>query len=512
MDEEVRESYRRLESHLFHEGRFVTPSFIEVNNMLPTFQVVGLESFLTLDEPICPRFIVEFYHSLEVKRDEEERPYIEFKLGQFTFELDSSQLSRIFQTLKVLETFYTNKWSLDSLDDHSNSRFFSPKHDLVKKNITIPRTTQTQVQRDPNKLHIDDIRPELRGWELFFRENFFCTVGNGDHVNALKNKRNGPMPFAMLLTRLYKHILQTNPQAIVPLARFTFHERVMNPLDISRNPTKEKGKRVASPSASSSSSSSSDDNESPSFLEFYEKLSDNENLTDAQREKRGMFKCLNRYFGTITKLTSGHVFGCHGSTDPPYDRSICGLDTYYTSSSSPSESSTPTHVAPPPKFCLVIPLKLEPQELPPLASSQNDPYVSTMDNWQPGPSKPSPPPRVTQPPPGFPHPPPEFKALPSTQPLFVNINNNTPHLHNNAPPIENIHHPPPNLGNQDFPNPLNILDFVHPNDMHDLYNMFCQCCSTTRHEIQMLQNCVNYMFSYIRHHLGSSSNPPYFLH
>ncbi|GKC39052.1 hypothetical protein Tco_1051436, partial [Tanacetum coccineum] len=30
MDEEVRESYRRLESRLFHEGRFFTPSFIKV--------------------------------------------------------------------------------------------------------------------------------------------------------------------------------------------------------------------------------------------------------------------------------------------------------------------------------------------------------------------------------------------------------------------------------------------------------------------------------------------------
>ncbi|GJW89770.1 hypothetical protein Tco_0167323 [Tanacetum coccineum] len=163
MDEEVRESYRHLESRLFHEGRFVTPSFIEANNMLPTFQAVGLEPFLTLDENICPRLVFEFYHSLEIKRDEEERPYIEFKLGQFTFDLDTSQLSQIFQTPKALETFYISKWSLDSLDDHPNSRFFGPKHNLVRKNITIPRTTQTQFQRDPNKLHIDDIHPELRG-------------------------------------------------------------------------------------------------------------------------------------------------------------------------------------------------------------------------------------------------------------------------------------------------------------------------------------------------------------
>ncbi|GJX81781.1 hypothetical protein Tco_0331262 [Tanacetum coccineum] len=247
MDEKVRESYRRLESCLFHEGRFVTPSFIEVNNMLPTFQAIGLESFLTLDER--PRFVTQFYHSLEVKRDEENNPYIEFKLGQFTFKLDSSQLSRIFQTPKALETFYTSKWSLDSLDDHPNSRFFGPKHDLVRKNITIPRTTQTQLQRDPNKLHIDDIRPDLRGWELFFRENFFCTLGNRDHVNACTT--------------------------------FMFYERVMNHLDISRNPIKEKGNRVASPSSSSSLSSSSDGNEAPSFLEFYKELSDNEDLTDA---------------------------------------------------------------------------------------------------------------------------------------------------------------------------------------------------------------------------------------
>ncbi|GJX87757.1 hypothetical protein Tco_0339771 [Tanacetum coccineum] len=242
--------------------------------MLPSFQAVGLEPFLTLDEPICPRFVAKFYHSLKVKRDEEERPYIKFKLGQFTFELDTSQLSRIFQTLKVLETFYTSKWSLTSLDDHPNSRFFGPKHGLFRKNITIPRTTQTQLQKDHNKLYIDVFRPQLRGWELFLKENFFCTISNRDHVNActaymlyhltikrkfnfttmilyrmveVKKNNKSPMPFAMLLSRLYNHILRTNPQAIVSLNRFMFHERVMNPLDISRNPIKKKGKRIASP-------------------------------------------------------------------------------------------------------------------------------------------------------------------------------------------------------------------------------------------------------------------------
>nr|GFA22961.1 hypothetical protein [Tanacetum cinerariifolium] len=92
-----------------------------------------------------------------------------------------------------------------------------------------------------------------------------------------------------------------------------------------------------------------------------------------------------------------------------------------------------------------------------LPMSPNNPYVETMDNWPSGPSNPSPPLRVSRPPLGFLNLPPRFEPLPSTQPLFVNVNNNTPLFHNNAPPLENIHHLPPNLGNQDFPNPLNIF-------------------------------------------------------
>ncbi|GKB77488.1 hypothetical protein Tco_0944383 [Tanacetum coccineum] len=187
------------------------------------------------------------------------------------------------------------------------------------------------------------------------------------------------------------------------------------------------------------------------------------------------------------------------SLSPPNapSKSTSSRSTYQTTSSSPSESPTPTHVAPPPKLRFVIPMKLEPQELPLQHTPPHDPYVSTVDNWPPSLSNPSPPPYFSQPPPGFEHPPPP-------QPLFVNINNNIPQL-------ENIYNLPPHLENQQLPDPPNnILDFIHPNDMPHLHNMFCQCCSTTMHEIKMLRSRVNYMFSYIRHHLGSSSNLPYF--
>ncbi|GJZ51450.1 hypothetical protein Tco_0605965 [Tanacetum coccineum] len=269
--------------------------------MLPFFQAIGVEAFLTLNEPICPRFVVKFYHSLEVKRNELDIPYIEFKLGQFTFTLTPSRLSQILKTPQALETFYTSEWSLNSLDDHPNSNYFGPKNDIVKKAITTPRTTQEKFFCSIDK------RNKVKGCTAYML--YYLTIGRKFNftsmiiyrIEEVIKKRKGPMPFAMLLTRLYNHIIATNPQAIVPIARFTFHEHVMDPLDISRNPSTKKGKKIASPPVISSSSSSSDDNEAPSFLEFYDELSDSEDLTNAQHEKRGMFKCLNQYVGTITK-------------------------------------------------------------------------------------------------------------------------------------------------------------------------------------------------------------------
>ncbi|GJS17457.1 hypothetical protein Tco_0411929 [Tanacetum coccineum] len=69
------------------------------------------------------------------------------------------------------------------------------------------------------------------------------------------------------------------------------------------------------------------------------------------------------------------------SLSPPHapSKSISSMSTHYTSSSSPSESPTLTHVAPISKLQFVITMKQEPQELPP-QTLLNNPYVSTVNN------------------------------------------------------------------------------------------------------------------------------------
>nr|GEW30577.1 callose synthase 9 [Tanacetum cinerariifolium] len=235
--------------------------------------------------------------------------------------------------------------------------------------------------------------------------------------------------------------------------RRTIHEKKMSSLKAkklkkppprrTRNVRKSKGAQLTT--SSSSDSPPSDNGDLPSTKlsprSYSKALPNRTNMSHDQRETRGMLKNLARALHKFAKmlkkrfksptyinLTSSSEEHQNKKTpsspprkkslSPPQapSKSISSKSTHYTSSSS-------------------------------LISSSNDHYVSTMDNWPPGPSKPSPPPRVTRPLPGFPHPPSGFKQLIPTQPLFVNIKNNTPHLHNNVPPLENIQHPPPNLGN-----------------------------------------------------------------
>ncbi|GKB19534.1 hypothetical protein Tco_0853457 [Tanacetum coccineum] len=64
--DEIRDDYIALEDRLFHERRYVEPSLIEANNMLPLFRDLGLESFLTLDEQICPRLHQRVMNPLDI--------------------------------------------------------------------------------------------------------------------------------------------------------------------------------------------------------------------------------------------------------------------------------------------------------------------------------------------------------------------------------------------------------------------------------------------------------------
>nr|GEX70439.1 hypothetical protein [Tanacetum cinerariifolium] len=69
------------------------------------------------------------------------------------------------------------------------------------------------------------------------------------------------------------------------------------------------------------------------------------------------------------------------TTSSTPSKSTSSRSTYQIISFSPSESPTPTHVAPPLKLRIIIPMKIEPQEIPSQQTPPLNPHVLTMDNW-----------------------------------------------------------------------------------------------------------------------------------
>jgi hypothetical protein len=53
--------FKALEKRYVHEGRTIEPSFLEGTNLCRELAIINFDCLLDIDEPICPRFILEFY-------------------------------------------------------------------------------------------------------------------------------------------------------------------------------------------------------------------------------------------------------------------------------------------------------------------------------------------------------------------------------------------------------------------------------------------------------------------
>nr|GEU87729.1 hypothetical protein [Tanacetum cinerariifolium] len=100
--------------------------------------------------------------------------------------------------------------------------------------------------KERNRDHINACTTYML-YYLVIKKTFDLTTLIVLRMDDVKRNNDGPMPYAMLLTKLYKYILQKNPQSVVLFDSFMFHQRVMNPLDIPKKTIKDKGKRAAPP-------------------------------------------------------------------------------------------------------------------------------------------------------------------------------------------------------------------------------------------------------------------------
>ncbi|GJY32870.1 hypothetical protein Tco_0417339 [Tanacetum coccineum] len=218
----LRYRYEFIENRYINEGRVVHRDFDDMVYLQTIFGMIGFKCLLTISEKIIPRFVLEFYSQLCLNYNSE---------GQIV------PSSGLYQTTP-------------------------PTPDEIKLYVQVEREDPlTRIRHDQvidveeNQILTREIIPIMKTWVDIICENVFCLGGNRDHVPGclchmlyciatttnynlaffvakrmeLATKQTRLiLPYGMLLTRLFSHVMSNNPE--LSNDRYIFYDRVMYPL------------------------------------------------------------------------------------------------------------------------------------------------------------------------------------------------------------------------------------------------------------------------------------------
>ncbi|GKB54903.1 retrovirus-related pol polyprotein from transposon TNT 1-94 [Tanacetum coccineum] len=206
---------------------------------------------------------------------------VNFVIQSKSFSLTLEELGQILKIPFKGQVSHTDMWSLDylsiSVPIKGRYKTTPPSLNVVKSFIQIPRqgqVTHTKNKKtiivDKNKILTHEIQPHMKPWVDIIRENAICLGGHKDHVSAClchmlyciktstrynlaffilkrmektQNKPKELLPYGMLLTRLFKHVVSISPELAID--HYLSHDRVMHPFapHYKRNTRSDHGKK-----------------------------------------------------------------------------------------------------------------------------------------------------------------------------------------------------------------------------------------------------------------------------
>ncbi|GKE12135.1 hypothetical protein Tco_1415686 [Tanacetum coccineum] len=288
----LRNTIANLEKQYFHEGRVVSQNFENMSHIHAKFKSIDFDCLLNLNEQIVPSFILEFYSQLTFYYNSMGHFVVNFVIQSKSFSLTFEEFGQILKISFKGHASHTDIWSLDYLSTSVLSKgcykTTPPSPSVVKSFIQILRqgqVTRTKNKKtivvDKNKILTREIQPHMKPRVDIIRENVIYLGGHKDHISAclchmlycietstrynlaffvlerMEKTRSKPkelLPYGMLLTRLFKHIVFVFLE--LEIDRYISHDRVMHPLapHYERKTRLDRGKKRPHKSNASSSS------------------------------------------------------------------------------------------------------------------------------------------------------------------------------------------------------------------------------------------------------------------
>ncbi|GJV69498.1 hypothetical protein Tco_1485007 [Tanacetum coccineum] len=231
----IAQFYKPIENRNIHEGRVVDQAYYKSNNIERFFTNIRFNCLFQINEPIVPRFILDFY----------------------------SQVTNG-------QAIFTNEWDLASLEysQETEGPYCTdlPTPDDIRRLLELERVV---VDCTIKRGHRDRL-PACLAHMLYcvvVEEQYNLAYFFVKRIECAKATPTANLLYGMLLTRLYRYVLETYPH--LDNGTYDIAERVMRPLALrqTRRPRSDHGKARHSVSSTSahhnfgSSSHQGDDDE-----------------------------------------------------------------------------------------------------------------------------------------------------------------------------------------------------------------------------------------------------------
>ncbi|GJU85580.1 hypothetical protein Tco_1293126 [Tanacetum coccineum] len=108
--------YKSIENRNIHEGRVVDQAYYKSNYIERLFTSIRFNCLFEINEPIVPRFILDFYSQVTVQTDEDGYLVISFMIQHEFITLTLAQFGQILKIPYNGQAVFTNEWDLASLE------------------------------------------------------------------------------------------------------------------------------------------------------------------------------------------------------------------------------------------------------------------------------------------------------------------------------------------------------------------------------------------------------------
>ncbi|GJS42503.1 retrovirus-related pol polyprotein from transposon TNT 1-94 [Tanacetum coccineum] len=168
----LREMTLEDELRSIHEGRPVSHESTKYDNIQNLFQIIKLLNIYELHEGNYPRFLLEFYSSIEITKDDDQNVFLTFWALKRTFKISLESFALILSIPCEGECSYSKESSLDSLKTNQESNTPYQTH-IPTPNEIIQSITTTGQTIFPNKILKEELRHDMRSWNEIIQDNAF---------------------------------------------------------------------------------------------------------------------------------------------------------------------------------------------------------------------------------------------------------------------------------------------------------------------------------------------------